>query len=256
MVGNHLGARLLEQRQVRIVRPVHGRVLVRRQPEHARVLGARHLAQVKLRVLDAEQARPEDAVGKRQTLALAARAVGRGHARGAKDGGGQVRAPVRAVPEEPALFVARAVVEQLRDGGRRATQAHGGVGVVALERIADMLVRVEAAVVRVQDDAIDEAVLGVALLDDALLQVIELARVRVLAQLVHDDLRPDHGLKELRPVHAGRGGRDAVVVLGVALGQLYALAAALRAAVEVGVLGGLRVKAVDEVLSDDSLGVC
>ena len=79
---------------------------------------------------------------------------------------------------------------------------------------------------------------------------VQLARRRVDAQLVHDDLRPQLRDQERDPVHRRRDAQDPVVVLREALRLHHALSPARRAPAPVAVLRAPSVEALDNLLRE------
>src|SRR6185295_16455495 len=154
-----------------------------------------------------------------------------------------------AAREDPsALRVARALVEareRLRLGRGEAARR---VAFLAEERL-----RVEAALARVAEDAVAHAVLLVAGGVDRARDRGQLARRNVALRVARRDLRVEDGAREeTAPRVRRRARQEAVEVLGEALRLHQRLAAAVRAAREVGTRGPLAVERLGRRLRSPS----
>lgn len=110
---------------------------------------------------------------------------------------------------------------------------HHGSRVQAVEGLANHGERVEVAAIRVRDEAVGDAVLGITVGDGSIGEGVDLAVARILAVQVHNKLRSVEAGSEPRDVDGGRRGHNTVVCGRVALGQHEALPAALGAATPV-----------------------
>jgi hypothetical protein len=157
------------------------------------------------------------------------------------------------VPEELVIGSSCTSVVRFRHDSGAFTQLHVCLDVLAEECGSDQGMGIEFARLGIQDDIVDDAIVAVALGHDGVPDKVKFTNAREDVVVLHHYLRPELCQEELRPVDGWGGCCDAIVLVGVALGELVALSAALRAPIKVREPRSFAVKVVDEGLCDDSL---